>query len=173
MWSRRRRCFRARPMWRNGDSRRRASAKARRRANEGVAERMTRASRQRWFWLAVLALGVMVVWLLREVLAPFAAGAAVAYLLDPVCDRLQRLGLSRTWATSLVTLAFILIVLLLLLLLVPTIYHQFVSFLETLPAIVEAVRERAQPLIEELRRAAGRTTEIGQAAGDFASRAVN
>ncbi len=134
---------------------------------------MTRVSRQRWFWLAVLALGVMMLWLLREVLAPFVAGAAVAYLLDPVCDRLQRLGLGRTWATALVTLAFVLLVFLLLVLLVPTIYHQLVSFLQTLPGIVEAVRERAQPLIEELRQAAGRTTQIGQAAGDFASRAVN
>ena len=67
---------------------------------------MTRVSRQRWFWLAVLALGHLALYALREVLAPFVAGAAIAYLLDPVCDRLQRMGLSRTWATTVVTLAF-------------------------------------------------------------------
>ena len=94
---------------------------------------MTRVSRQRWFWLAVLALGLLALYVLREVLAPFVAGAAIAYLLDPVCDRLQRLGMGRTWATTLVTLAFVVLVVLLLLLLVPTLYHQLVSFIESLP----------------------------------------
>jgi predicted PurR-regulated permease PerM len=134
---------------------------------------MTRVSRQRWFWLAVLAVGVLGLYLLREVLAPFVAGAAIAYLLDPVCDRLQRAGLSRTLATTVVTLVFVILVVLLLLLLVPALYHQLVSFIESLPSIVEAVRRRAQPLIDELREAAGQTGQIRQAAGDFAGRAVN
>ena len=134
---------------------------------------MTRASRQRWFWLAVLTLGVLALYVLREVLAPFVAGAAIAYLLDPVCDRLQRLGMGRTWATTLVTLAFVLLVVLLLLLLVPTIYHQLVSFIKSLPAIVETVRSRVQPLLEDLREAAGQTGQIRQAAGDFVGRGVN
>ena len=56
---------------------------------------MTRGTRQRWFWLAMLAVGMLALYLLREVLAPFVAGAAVAYLLDPICDRLQRLGVTK------------------------------------------------------------------------------
>ena len=131
------------------------------------------ASRQRWFWLTVLALGVLALYLLRQVLAPFVAGAAVAYLLDPVCDRLQRLGLGRTLATAVVTLAFVVLLALLLVLLVPTLYHQLVSFVETVPAIVNTVRERVQPLIEDLRKAAGHTAQIQQAAGDFLGRAAN
>jgi predicted PurR-regulated permease PerM len=134
---------------------------------------MTRGTRQRWFWLAALAIGVLALYLLREVLAPFVAGAAVAYLLDPLCDRLQRMGLGRTLATTVVTIAFVVIVALLLLLLLPTLYHQVISFIESLPAIVETVRERVQPLIEDLREAAGHTAQIRQAAGDFAGRAVN
>jgi predicted PurR-regulated permease PerM len=134
---------------------------------------MTRGTRQRWFWLAALAIGVLALYVLREVLAPFVAGAAVAYLLDPLCDRLQRMGLGRTLATSVVTIAFVVIVALLLLLLLPTLYHQVISFIESLPAIVETVRERVQPLIEDLREAAGQTAQIRQAAGDFAGRAVN
>src|SRR5512145_3062207 len=134
---------------------------------------MTRGTRQRWFWLAALAIGVLALYLLREVLAPFVAGAAVAYLLDPLCDRLQRMGLGRTLATTVVTIAFVVIVALLLVLLLPTLYHQVISFIESLPAIVETVRERVQPLIEDLREAAGQTAQIRQAAGDFAGRAVN
>lgn len=134
---------------------------------------MTRASRQKWFWLTALALGVLALYLLREVLAPFVAGAAVAYLLDPVCDRLQRLGLSRTIATTVVTLAFAVLLALLLILLVPAIYHQLVSFIESVPALVNSAHQRLQPLIEDLRKAVGRTGQIQQAAGDFLARAVN
>ena len=134
---------------------------------------MTRVSRQKWFWLVALALGVLGLYLLREVLAPFVAGAAVAYLLDPVCDRLQRLGLGRTLATTIVTLGFVVLVVLLLFILVPALYHQLVSFIESLPSIVGMVRARVQPLIEDLWQAADQTTQIRQAAGDFVSRAVN
>ncbi len=134
---------------------------------------MTRISRRRWFWLAGLALLVLALYVLREVLAPFVAGAAVAYLLDPVCDRLQRLGLGRTLATAIVTFAFLVLVVALLLLLVPTLYVQLVSFIESLPGIVQTVRDRVQPLIEDLREAAGQTAQISQAAGDVAGRAVN
>ena len=42
-------------------------------------------------------------------LLPFVAGMALAYFLDPVADRLQRLGLSRAAATLLILIAFIVI----------------------------------------------------------------
>ena len=136
---------------------------------------MTRTARQRWFYIVALLLTVIALYLLRAVLLPFVAGAAVAYLLDPLCDRLQRLGLSRTLATTVVTLAFILFVVLLLLLLLPAVYHQIVNFLEDLPRIVNAVRARIEPYIQDLRRAVSRSDaqQIQQAAGDFAGRAVN
>jgi predicted PurR-regulated permease PerM len=50
----------------------------------------------RWFWLALLAFAA--VWLLvrlRTVLLPFLLAAAVAYLLNPLVDRLQAQGVSR------------------------------------------------------------------------------
>ena len=34
-------------------------------------------------------------WLLSDVLLPFVAGMALAYLLDPLADRLERLGVNR------------------------------------------------------------------------------
>ena len=44
------------------------------------------------FWIAVLAAVVVAVVLLREVLLPFVAGMLLAYLLDPLATRLERLG---------------------------------------------------------------------------------
>jgi predicted PurR-regulated permease PerM len=50
-------------------------------------------------WLATLAVVVAVVVLLRDILLPFVAGIALAYLLDPVVERIERLGVNRTIAT--------------------------------------------------------------------------
>jgi len=50
----------------------------------------------RWqvtFWSVVLAVFLLLLWLLHEVLLPFVVGMAVAYLLDPVVTRLQRIGI--------------------------------------------------------------------------------
>jgi predicted PurR-regulated permease PerM len=44
------------------------------------------------FWIAMLAAVITAVVLLREVLLPFATGMALAYLLDPLATRLERLG---------------------------------------------------------------------------------
>jgi predicted PurR-regulated permease PerM len=51
------------------------------------------------FWIVVLAVVVVAVVLLREVLLPFVAGMVLAYLLDPLAIRLERLGMSRLIAT--------------------------------------------------------------------------
>ncbi len=56
------------------------------------------------FWLGSAAVFFAGLYLFREILLPFVAGMAAAYLLDPVCDRLQRLGMSRTLATTVVTM---------------------------------------------------------------------
>ena len=47
------------------------------------------------FWVAALAVFVAVLWLLSDILLPFVAGMALAYLLDPVARRAERLGISR------------------------------------------------------------------------------
>jgi predicted PurR-regulated permease PerM len=53
------------------------------------------------FWITMLAVGIVVVVLLREVLLPFVAGMMLnlAYLLDPLATRLEQLGMNRLTAT--------------------------------------------------------------------------
>ena len=105
-----------------------------------------------FFWLAGFALFFLSVFLFRSILLPFVAGMATAYLLDPVCDRLERVGMSRTWATVVVTLVFLILVVLAFAILVPAVIGQIGGFLERLPAYVESVRsgiERATALLQE------------------------
>ena len=98
-------------------------------------------------------LGVLTVLLvfLGDVLFPFIAGFAIAYLLDPICDRLVRAGLSRTWATAVVTALFFVLFVLILALLVPVLYGQLVQFLNNLPRYVAAIESKAAPLLEVAR----------------------
>ena len=51
------------------------------------------------FWIAALAALIGLLWLFSDILLPFVAGMALAYLLDPVADRLEKFGLPRLVAT--------------------------------------------------------------------------
>src|SRR5215510_15777573 len=54
------------------------------------------------FWLGLLAGFVLVLWLLRHILLPFVLGMAVAYLLDPLVNRLARRGIPRAVAAGVI-----------------------------------------------------------------------
>ena len=73
---------------------------------------------QRWFVLCLALMVAGLLYLLAPILFPFLTGMLLAYMGDPLADRLERSGLSRTWSVVLVfaglTLAFVLVMLLLL-----------------------------------------------------------
>ena len=54
------------------------------------------ADTRRWFWLGGVVLLCVFVWLLHSILTPFLVALLLAYLFDPLVDRLEKLGLSRT-----------------------------------------------------------------------------
>ncbi|MFN4099119.1 MAG: AI-2E family transporter [Pararhodobacter sp.] len=88
-----------------------------------------------WGGLALLL--VLILWLLGDVMLPFVLGAAVAYFLDPLADRLQRAGFSRVAATVTVSLSVVLIFVLALLLVVPLLIDQFTALRAALPGLIE------------------------------------
>ncbi len=89
--------------------------------------------RQIGFWLiAASALGIFL-WVFSDILLPFVAGMALAYFLDPVADWLERAGLSRTAATLLILLAFLLALTAALIILVPVLASQLADFIRVLP----------------------------------------
>src|SRR3954451_5479340 len=110
--------------------------------------------RQIGFWLAALVVVALTLYLLREVLLPFVAGMALAYVLDPIVDRLERLGLGRLGASILILALFILTFVLALVVLIPLVAHQLAGLGGNLPAYVERIQalfaERSGPLIDTL-----------------------
>ncbi len=102
-------------------------------------------------WGVVFALFILILAVLRDILFPFVAGFAIAYFLDPACDRMERAGISRTWSTSLVTAAFFIVFIIILSFLVPLLYAQLIQFLENLPRYASAIEAKAAPLVELIR----------------------
>ena len=60
--------------------------------------RFMTAARPSVIWIGTLAAIALLVVLLHEILLPFVAGIALAYLLAPVVDRIERIGVNRTVA---------------------------------------------------------------------------
>ena len=66
--------------------------------------------RQVVYWTVALAVFVTALVMLRGILLPFVMGMAIAYLLDPIADRLQKWGLSRALSATALTIVFLLAV---------------------------------------------------------------
>lgn len=110
--------------------------------------------RQLTFWLAALVLVILALWLLSEILLPFVAGLAIAYLLTPVTDRLERLGVNRLAAALLIITLVVLALVYLILLVVPIVGSQLSSFIESVPAYVTRLQallsDPSRPWIQKL-----------------------
>ena len=92
--------------------------------------------RQVMFWIAALIVFVALLWLLSGVLLPFVAGMALAYLLDPVARRAERLGISRG-ISALIIVTFVIVALVVAVMLVaPVASVQLSAFVEALPGYV-------------------------------------
>jgi predicted PurR-regulated permease PerM len=92
--------------------------------------------RQIIFWFgAVIAFGLFL-YVFSSILLPFVVGMSLAYFLDPVADRLERLGLSRMLATLVILVSFIVVFVLALMIFVPILVSQFSDFAVRLPGYI-------------------------------------
>jgi predicted PurR-regulated permease PerM len=100
---------------------------------------------------------------------------AVAYLLNPVVERLERRKLSRTAATLIITLAFCLAVATVLMIVAPVLAGQLLGFARRLPQYADALRQRVLPLIELAKDALppGTVEKLQATAMDYVGPAAN
>lgn len=76
------------------------------------------------FWSIALGVFLLALWLLGDVLLPFLLGGAIAYFLDPVADRLEKMGCSRVASTAIITISAVVLFVVGALLVVPTLVNQ-------------------------------------------------
>ena len=101
-------------------------------------------------WLIAVALTGWLLYLLAPVLTPFVAAALLAYIGDPLADRLQRLKFPRTIAVASVFLLTFLFLALLVLLVVPMIRTQVSALMQALPNIIAQVEQVWLPRASDL-----------------------
>jgi predicted PurR-regulated permease PerM len=103
---------------------------------------------RRWQLFAITAVIVYLVWLLAPVLMPFAVAAMLAYLGDPLADRLERLGLNRMWAATIVFVVIMVAVVGVLLLLIPLIARQVENLINNLPRYGDWAQNTVWPWLQ-------------------------
>lgn len=103
---------------------------------------------RRWIWLGAALLIAVLLYSLHNILAPFLIGILLAYLADPLVDRLERLGLSRTWGVVVVFSLFTLVFMALLLVLVPMLAKQLVRLYELAPQMLDWLQHVALPWVQ-------------------------
>jgi predicted PurR-regulated permease PerM len=109
----------------------------------------------------------VLIWALGEVLLPFIVGGAIAYFLDPIADRLERMGLSRVTATAVISLVALLLVVLLVLAVIPTLVNQLTALVNAAPDIAKRLQgfllERFPDLADSTSTIRQTLAEIGTA----------
>jgi len=102
-----------------------------------------------WLALAALLITGGLVYLLGPILTPFLAGALLAYIFDPLVDRLETRGLSRTVGTAAVIVLTALGVLVLLLVVLPLFQGQFTELSHRAPAVLDLLKTRFVPWLQQ------------------------
>jgi predicted PurR-regulated permease PerM len=120
----------------------------------GLRKKFVTLQRKFVFWVSALAVLALSLYVLRDVLMPFAAGLVLAYLLDPIVDRLERIGIKRLWGSLLITFAFIMLFVAALIVLAPLLASQLTAFIDKVPGYIlrlqSLLTEQGGPLLEKI-----------------------
>jgi predicted PurR-regulated permease PerM len=130
---------------------------------------------RRWvIWVGIAIVGAILVYEMRAALTPFVAGMAVAYLLDPLADRLEGIGCPRTAAVLIILGSFLAALVIAAALLFPVLQVQIVELAARLPVYIQKVRDAAQPILERLQASLSEdeVARLRSAAGNVAGEAV-
>lgn len=100
------------------------------------------------FWLAIFIVSMALVFVLSPVLTPFVIAAFTAYLGDPIADKLEAKGCSRTWAVIIIFVLLTLGLLLGVLLLLPMIAAQLDLLVNVVPKFIDWLNLHLLPWLQ-------------------------
>jgi predicted PurR-regulated permease PerM len=116
------------------------------------------AWQERWFHVVVWAAIITLFWVflqsVRPILLPFVLGLFVAYLMDPLACWMQKRGMGRSLATSIITLGLFATLTALVMWLVPILYAQLTELISKAPRMLHQIEtniyEQMAPLLKSL-----------------------
>jgi len=133
------------------------------------------ASKQIRIWFFSLLVFLILLYFLRDVLTPFVAGMAVAYFIDPLADKLEEWGLSRTLATTVITIGFFILSIGALSTLLPVLTSQILGFASRVPVYFSHLQEILEPIVKQVFSGASESDlkSLGATAASFAKQALS
>jgi predicted PurR-regulated permease PerM len=118
------------------------------------------------YWGIAAAVLMGALWLFGDILLPFLIGGAIAYLLDPVADWLERAGLSRAASVTLITLLAVFMFAAMILLVVPLLVDQSTALIKNAPTLIQSfitfLTERFPGILEEGSRLRTSLASLGE-----------
>ncbi len=104
---------------------------------------------QKTFSLLFIGASLIGIYLLQPILTPFLVGIVLAYLMDPIVDRLEVLGVGRTAGVLLVFLVFLSLLAGILLIALPVLIREIGSLIRNIPHFVVLLQETTGPFLSE------------------------
>ncbi|MGH1402697.1 MAG: AI-2E family transporter [Alphaproteobacteria bacterium] len=98
------------------------------------------------FWAGVFVSSLVFVWVFKAVLLPFVLGIAVAYLLNPIVNKLGQMGIARAPAAMMILGSFLILILGFIGAISPIIYREFIGFSDDLPGYIEKITALLAPV---------------------------
>jgi predicted PurR-regulated permease PerM len=100
-------------------------------------------------WLSFVAVAFLLLYLLSPILTPFVAAGILAYVCNPLVQRLGTFKIPRTVGVLMVMFGLLLSLAALLLIMLPLLEKEFARFMVRLPDWIETARQRLLPLLQK------------------------
>jgi len=101
-------------------------------------------------WGGFFLVAILLLWVFRSILLPFVIGMALAYLLNPLVNMLQRIKIPRSLASAIVLVLVLAVITGLVLMLVPLVSTQVAGLVLRLPAYIGDLQQLVQNFAPQL-----------------------
>ncbi|HFB2047692.1 MAG: AI-2E family transporter [Hyphomicrobiaceae bacterium] len=105
--------------------------------------------RQILFWAAATTLTALAALALQEILFPFVIGSVLAYALNPIVDRLERIGLRRAMASAIIVVLLVFAFAVIVIILIPLLIQQAQQVMASLPSDIENIKPVLQSWVKQ------------------------
>lgn len=102
------------------------------------------------YWAATFLIFCYFVYTTKSVIMPFVAGMLIGYLFDPLVQKLTKLRINRTIATTIVLLLIISIFVPVIFIIIKLANEQIINFLQNLPKFASSLSTKVEPIVKNI-----------------------
>lgn len=115
-----------------------------------IIQSPTNDTRRYTFWfLGITVLASVLIYFLSSILAPFLLALILAYIFDPLVDRLQSLKINRAWGALIILSLILTSMIALIVVLIPMFQQEFALLSERLPDFFARLNQQLAPLLKK------------------------